>query len=76
MCAVKVDFLRYTSYMDGQKEVHIMDLLWKIWYTCMPGEIIRDNYTKYIATTDYLLQKRNGIKHINILECMKESKKF
>lgn len=66
MCAVKVDFLRYTSYMDGQKEVHIMDLLWKIWYTCMPGEIIRDNYTKYIATTDYLLQKRNGIKHINL----------
>ena len=41
-----------------------------------PLEMIRDNYTKYVATTDYLLQKRNGIKHINILEFMKESKKF
>ena len=27
-------------------------------------------------TTDYLLQKRNGIKHINILEFIKEGKKF
>ena len=41
-----------------------------------PLEMIRDNYTKYVATTDYLLQKRNGIKHINILEFMKEGKKF
>ena len=41
-----------------------------------PLEMIRDNYTKYVATTDYLLQKRNGIKHINILEFMKEGRKF
>ena len=41
-----------------------------------PLEMIRDNYTKYVATTDYLLQKRNGIKHINILEFMKEGGKF
>ena len=41
-----------------------------------PLEMIKDNYTKYVATTDYLLQKRNGIKHINILEFMKEGKKF
>ena len=39
-------------------------------------EMIRDNYMKYVVTTDYLLQKRNGIKHINILEFMKEGKKF
>ena len=38
--------------------------------------MIRDNYVKYVVTTDYLLQKRNGIKHINILEFMKEGKKF
>jgi len=31
-------------------------------------EMIRDNYDKYVATTDTLLQKRNGIKHINIVD--------
>lgn len=41
-----------------------------------PLEMIRDNFTKYVVTTDYLLQKRNGIKHINILEFMKAGKKF
>lgn len=41
-----------------------------------PLEMIRDNFMKYVATTDYLLQKRNGIKHINILEFIKEGKKF
>ena len=41
-----------------------------------PLEMIRDNYMKYVVTTDYLLQKRNGIKHINILEFMKEGNKF
>lgn len=39
-------------------------------------EQIKDNYPKYVATTDYLLQKRNGIKHINIIEFMKISEKF
>lgn len=34
-------------------------------------EQIKDNYPKYVATTDYLLQKRNGIKHINIIEFIK-----
>lgn len=41
-----------------------------------PLEMIRDNYMKYVATTDYLLQKRNGIKHVNILEFIKEGKRF
>ena len=39
-------------------------------------EQIKDNYPKYVATTDYLLQKRNGIKHINIIEFMKNCEKF
>ena len=39
-------------------------------------EQIKDNYPKYVATTDYLLQKRNGIKHINIIEFMKNCNKF
>ena len=29
-----------------------------------PLEHIKDNYTKYVATTDYSIQKRNGIHHI------------
>lgn len=41
-----------------------------------PLEMIRDNFAKYVVTTDYLLQKRNGINHINILEFIKECKKF
>ena len=41
-----------------------------------PLEMIRDNYMKYVVTTDYLLQKRNGINHINIMEFMRENKKF
>jgi len=41
-----------------------------------PLEQIKDNYPKYVATTDYLLQKRNGIKHINIIEFMKNCEKF
>lgn len=41
-----------------------------------PLEQIKDNYPKYVATTDYLLQKRNGIKHINIIDFMKNCEKF
>ncbi len=41
-----------------------------------PLEHIKDNYPKYVATTDYLLQNRNGIKHINLLEFMREGLKF
>lgn len=31
-----------------------------------PLEGIRDNYAKYVMTTDRLLQKRNGILHVNL----------
>lgn len=41
-----------------------------------PLEKIKDNYPKYVATTDYILKKRNGIEHINIIEFMKENKLF
>ena len=41
-----------------------------------PLEQIKNNYPKYVATTDYLLQKRNGIKHINIIEFMKNHENF
>ena len=39
-------------------------------------ETIKDNYAKYVMTTDYLLQKRNGIKHVNIMDFMSKSLLF
>lgn len=41
-----------------------------------PLEAIRDNYPKYVMTTDYLLQKRNGILHVNIMDFMKDERLF
>ncbi|MBQ9610355.1 MAG: ATP-binding protein [Lachnospiraceae bacterium] len=39
-------------------------------------EQIKDNYPKYVITTDYLLQERNGIKHVNLMDFMKEENVF
>ncbi len=41
-----------------------------------PLESIKDNYPKYVATMDTLLQRRNGIAHINIADFMKNGKEF
>ncbi len=41
-----------------------------------PLERVNDNYPKYVLTTDYMLQKRNGIKHINLMEFMINESKF
>ena len=41
-----------------------------------PLESIADNHPKYVLTTDYLLQNRNGIKHVNLLEFMKNRSSF
>ncbi len=38
--------------------------------------ITRDNYPRYLLTTDALLQKRNGIRHENLMEFIKEDKRF
>ena len=35
-----------------------------------------DNYPKYVLTTDYLLQKRSGIKHLNLMEFVKNEERF
>ena len=39
-------------------------------------EGIKDNYPKYVLTTDYILQNRNGIKHLNLLDFMKNGEGF
>lgn len=41
-----------------------------------PLEMVRDNYPKYVMTTDYLLQHRNGIKHVNIMDFILSKSKF
>ena len=37
---------------------------------------IKDNYPKYVLTTDFLIQKRNGIIHANIAEFIKNNLHF
>lgn len=39
-------------------------------------EKLKDNWPKYIATTDYSLLRRNGIQHINILDFVKQNRDF
>jgi hypothetical protein len=41
-----------------------------------PLELIKDNYPKYVVTVDSLLQQRNGIKHINLVDFMRKGKDF
>ena len=41
-----------------------------------PLEMIKDNYPRYLMTTDYLLQQNNGIRHVNLLEYIKSNNKF
>jgi predicted AAA+ superfamily ATPase len=41
-----------------------------------PLESIKDNYPKYVATTDSLIQHRNGIEHINLVNFMENGKMF
>jgi len=41
-----------------------------------PLEMIKDNYPRYLMTTDYLLQQNNGIRHVNLLEYIKRNNKF
>ena len=41
-----------------------------------PLECIRDNYPKYVMTTDYLLQHRSGIHHVNLMDFITNKEKF
>lgn len=41
-----------------------------------PLEAIKDNYPKYVATMDSLLQQRNGIEHINLVDFMRNGRGF
>lgn len=42
----------------------------------VPLEKIKDNYPKYVMTTDFLSQNRNGINHVNLMEFIANKSKF
>lgn len=41
-----------------------------------PLEMIKDNYAKYVMTTDTFLQKRNGVRHVNLVDFMADKQTF
>ena len=41
-----------------------------------PLEAIKDNYPKYVVTADSILQQRNGIEHINLVDFTRNGKAF
>ena len=41
-----------------------------------PLEAVKDNYPKYVITTDYILQRRNGIHHVNLMDFILSGKSF
>ena len=41
-----------------------------------PLEAMKDNYPKYLLTTDYILQRRNGIHHVNLMDFILSGKLF
>lgn len=41
-----------------------------------PLEQIKDSYPKYVMTLDRLLQKRSGIRHVNIIAFIQKGEKF
>ena len=41
-----------------------------------PLETIPDNYPKYVLTMDHLLQQRNGIINLNLIDFFLDQKRF
>ncbi|MCI6793884.1 MAG: hypothetical protein MR635_04170 [Mollicutes bacterium] len=41
-----------------------------------PLETIPDNYPKYVLTMDHLLQQRNGIINLNLIDFFLDQKSF
>jgi predicted AAA+ superfamily ATPase len=41
-----------------------------------PLEAIRDAWPKYVMTTDTLLQRRNGVRHVNLIYFLRNEQEF
>lgn len=59
----QVCYLMTGSYETEEREYRLL-------------ELIKDNYPKYVITTDTLIQRRNGILHVNAYEFMSKGNKF
>ena len=61
-------YVQVSYTINGSKETEDRE------YT--PLEKIKDNYPKYVITTDFLFQHRNGIKHVNLMEFIINKSEF
>lgn len=66
--SLNYSYVQVSYTINGSKETEDRE------YT--PLEKIKDNYPKYVITTDFLLQHRNGIKHVNLMEFIKNKLEF
>ncbi len=66
----------YSEYAYVQVSMTIMDSIETENREYRPLEQIKDNYPKYVFTRHDLIQKRNGILHVNMPEFMKENQAF
>ena len=73
MCILRDDYLNY-AYLQVAYTILESKKTEDREYT--PLELIKDNYPKYVLTTDFLIQKRNGINHANIAEFIKNNLNF
>ena len=66
--SLNYSYVQVSYTINGSKETEDRE------YT--PLEKIKDNYPKYIVTTDFLFQHRSGIKHVNLMEFIKSKSEF
>lgn len=66
----------HSDYSYLQVAMTVMDSIKTENREYRPLEMIQDNYPKYLITRDDPIQKRNGIKHINIAPFLAEGKLF
>lgn len=66
--SLNYSYVQVSYTINGSKETEDRE------YT--PLEKIKDNYPKYVITTDFLFQHRSGIKHVNLMEFIKSKSEF
>ena len=66
----------YNEYAYAQVSMTIMNSIETENREYRPLETIEDNYPKYVFTRNDPIQRRNGIKHVNMPEFMKNGGVF
>ena len=83
------DAYNYALEKHGQKRIKITKRITREKLIKKPGKKLiddkqkyfaqkwlKDNYPRYVITTDYLLQRRNGIKNVNLIDFISKNEKF